>query len=48
VWFAAGDRLTAFDPANGKTLRSIEVAAHAGPSTASTCFSSPDRVRRSI
>ena len=30
VWFAAGDRLTAFDPANGKTLRSIEVAAHAG------------------
>src|SRR3989442_5067454 len=30
VWFAAGDRLIAFDPASGKTLRSIEVAAHAG------------------
>jgi glutamine cyclotransferase len=30
VWFAAGDKLVAFDPASGKTLRSIEVAAHAG------------------
>src|SRR5215467_14323017 len=30
VWFAAGDRLNSFDPANGKTLRSIEVAAQAG------------------
>src|SRR5678810_1152243 len=30
VWFAAGDKLIAFDPANGKTLRSIDVAAHAG------------------
>ena len=30
VWFAAGDRLNAFDPASGKTLRSIGVAAHAG------------------
>src|SRR5215211_4187037 len=30
VWFAAGDRLTAFDPANGKMLRSIDAAAHAG------------------
>jgi glutamine cyclotransferase len=30
VWFAAGDRLIAFDPASGKELRSIEVAAHAG------------------
>jgi glutamine cyclotransferase len=30
VWFAAGDKLIAFDPATGKTLRSIEVAAHAG------------------
>jgi glutamine cyclotransferase len=30
VWFAAGDRLTAFDPASGATRRSIEVAAHAG------------------
>jgi glutamine cyclotransferase len=30
VWFAAGDKLTAFDPASGKTLRSINVVAHAG------------------
>jgi glutamine cyclotransferase len=30
VWFASGDKLTAFDPASGKPLRSIDVAAHAG------------------
>jgi glutamine cyclotransferase len=30
VWFAAGDKLIAFDPASGKTRRSIDVAAHAG------------------
>src|SRR6185369_14070000 len=30
VWFAAGDTLTAFDPASGKTLRSIDVAAQGG------------------
>ena len=30
VWFASGERLNAFDPASGKTLRSIDVAAHAG------------------
>ena len=30
VWLAAGDTLKAFDPASGKTLRSIDVAAHAG------------------
>ena len=30
VWIAAGDKLTAFDPADGRTLRSIEVGAHAG------------------
>ena len=30
VWFAAGDKLKAFDPASGKLLRSIDVAAHAG------------------
>ena len=30
VWFDAGDKLNAFDPASGKVLRSIEVAAHAG------------------
>ena len=30
VWFAAGDKLIAFDPESGETQRSIEVAAHAG------------------
>jgi glutamine cyclotransferase len=30
VWVAAGDKLIAFDPASGKTVRSIDVAAHAG------------------
>jgi glutamine cyclotransferase len=30
VWFAAGDSLKSFDPASGKMLRSIDVAAHAG------------------
>lgn len=30
VWFAAGDRLNSFDPASGKVLNSIDVAAHAG------------------
>src|SRR5579862_737756 len=30
VWFASGDRLNAFDPLSGKTLRSIDVPAHAG------------------
>ena len=30
VWFAAGESLKAFDPASGKPLRSIEVAADAG------------------
>ncbi len=30
VWFAAGEKLTAFDPESGETLRSIDVAAHAG------------------
>src|SRR6202045_3921418 len=30
VWFAAGDKLNALDPASGKTLRSIDVAADAG------------------
>jgi glutamine cyclotransferase len=30
VWFASGDKLNAFDPASGKMMRSIEVAAHAG------------------
>lgn len=30
VWFACGDKLNALDPASGNTLRSIDVAAHAG------------------
>jgi glutamine cyclotransferase len=30
VWIAAGATLKAFDPASGETLRSIDVAAHAG------------------
>ncbi|SOE99766.1 Glutamine cyclotransferase [Burkholderia sp. OK233] len=30
VWIAAGDKLNAFDPASGETLRSIDVAAQAG------------------
>src|SRR5277367_4254870 len=30
VWFASGDKLNAFDPSSGKTLRSIDVPAHAG------------------
>ncbi|MCZ4092322.1 Vgb family protein [Sinorhizobium psoraleae] len=30
VWFASGDKLNAFDPANGELTRSIDVAAHAG------------------
>jgi glutamine cyclotransferase len=30
VWFASGDKLNAFDAANGKPVRTIEVAAHAG------------------
>ena len=30
VWFASGDKLNALDPASGKTVRSIDVTAHAG------------------
>ncbi|KQV37508.1 MULTISPECIES: PQQ-binding-like beta-propeller repeat protein [unclassified Rhizobium] len=30
VWFAAGDTLNALDPKTGKTLRALDVAAHAG------------------
>jgi glutamine cyclotransferase len=30
VWFATGDKLSALDPASGKVVRSIDVAAHAG------------------
>jgi glutamine cyclotransferase len=30
VWFAAGDKLNAFDPESGELLRSLDVPAHAG------------------
>jgi glutamine cyclotransferase len=30
IWFASGDKLNAVDPASGKRVRSIDVAAHAG------------------
>jgi len=30
VWIAVGDKLNAFDPATGNTLRCIDVVAHAG------------------
>jgi glutamine cyclotransferase len=30
VWFASGDKLNALDPDSGKTVCSIDVAAHAG------------------
>ncbi len=30
VWFAVGDKLNALDPASGKTVRSIDIAADAG------------------
>ena len=30
VWFAAGDKLNAVEPASGRVLRSIDVPAHAG------------------
>ena len=30
VWFASGDKLSAFDPATEKAARSLDVAAHAG------------------
>jgi hypothetical protein len=30
VWFASAEKLNAFDPASGKAVRSLDVAAHAG------------------
>jgi streptogramin lyase len=30
VWFACGDKLNALDSTSGKTVRSIDIAAHAG------------------
>ena len=42
VWFAAGDKLSALDPASGQVVRSIAVAGmQERPSTAGTCSSSP-------
>ncbi len=52
VWFAAGDKLQAFDPESGQTLRSIDVAAHAAgrPSTRAALVSRLRRIafRRSM
>jgi glutamine cyclotransferase len=30
VWFASGDKVRALDPASGETVRSLDVAGHAG------------------
>jgi streptogramin lyase len=30
VWFASGEKLNSLDPASGQTLRSLNIAAHAG------------------
>ena len=30
VWFAAGDRIVALDPASGEIVRTLDVAGHAG------------------
>ena len=30
VWYASGDKLNALDPERGTTVRSLDVAAHAG------------------
>src|SRR5215468_12578966 len=30
VWFASGDKLNALDPESGKTVRTLDVPAHAG------------------
>lgn len=38
VWFASGDRLNALDPGSGKTVRSIDVTAHAGTAFDGTHF----------
>src|ERR1700726_820550 len=48
VWFAAGDKLNAFDPASGKTVRSMDVAAHAGTAfDAQDLFQTPeDRIQK--
>jgi glutamine cyclotransferase len=38
VWFASGDKLNALDADSGKTLRAIDVAAHAGTAFDGECF----------
>jgi hypothetical protein len=30
IWFASGDKLNAVNPASGKMVRAIDIAAHAG------------------
>jgi glutamine cyclotransferase len=30
VWFASGDKMNAFDPKTGRTVRALDIAAHAG------------------
>src|SRR2546425_12434801 len=48
VWFASGDKLNAFDPARGETVRSIDVAAHAGTAFDGRhlCQLAEDRIRK--
>ncbi len=48
VWFAAGEQLTAFDPASGEMRRSIPVAAHAGTAFDGEYFFqlAEDRIRK--
>ena len=38
IWTATGDKLNAFDPASGKVLRSIGVAAHVGTAFEGQCL----------
>jgi glutamine cyclotransferase len=38
IWFASGDKLNAVDPESGKTVRAIDVAAHAGTAFDGECF----------
>ena len=38
VWFASGDKLTALEPASGKIVRSLDVAAHAGTAFDGKCL----------
>jgi len=38
VWFAAGDKVIAFDPASGNMVRSLDVAGHAGTAFDGKCL----------